>query len=271
MKLSANSLYHFTPKYDNIKSILENGFLFSALKEDIPFSMYANSPFSIQGIINYINISKAVCFCDIPLNLCNEHATQYGKYVIGLSKEWGIKKGITPIRYIHYSSPDINNDSYRSMRNSYMMYQQHNNSPYDFYRNIIEDLYNIEPQSEDEIGNIPVAVKKTIIYMNSQLIDMAKYVMFAQNFLRSYEGDWVDRITKEITKRRYYDEREWRAVKNADETGNLLMNPEDITDIIVNTPEERKDIYSFMCDILKNGNKKVIESKITMWEDITSL
>lgn len=268
MNLSANSLYHFTSEYRKIESILTNGFRYSILKEDVPFSSYAKSPFSIQGIIKYINTSKAICFCDIPLELCKKHREQYGNYVIGLFKEWGIGKGITPIRYIHYYSPDINHDSYRMMRDSFMMYQQHHYFPFDFYLKVLKDLGKIEQPSEEEINNLPKFASEAIILMSSQLMDMAQYILFSQNYLRTYEGDWEDRVTKQITKRRYYDEREWRAIKTDEDNINLIFNLAAISDIIVNTVEEKEKISSFVCDLYKVKDKQEIESKIKLWENI---
>lgn len=46
-----------------------------------------------------------VCFCDIPLSQVSTHMDHYGSYGIGLSKTWGISKGISPVIYIHENSP----------------------------------------------------------------------------------------------------------------------------------------------------------------------
>jgi hypothetical protein len=46
-----------------------------------------------------------VSFCDIPLSQIKNHAKLYGSYAIGLSKEWGLRQGITPVSYTHRLSP----------------------------------------------------------------------------------------------------------------------------------------------------------------------
>lgn len=40
-----------------------------------------------------------VCFCDIPLARIANHTSDYGSYGIGLTKEWAIKTGLTPVSY----------------------------------------------------------------------------------------------------------------------------------------------------------------------------
>jgi hypothetical protein len=42
-----------------------------------------------------------VCFCDLPLSLIRKHISEYGDYGIGLTKQWGIKNGLSPIIYTH--------------------------------------------------------------------------------------------------------------------------------------------------------------------------
>lgn len=45
-----------------------------------------------------------ICFCDINLSKLEEHVHYYGKFGIGLSKEWAITNGIQPIHYINKNS-----------------------------------------------------------------------------------------------------------------------------------------------------------------------
>lgn len=45
-----------------------------------------------------------ICFCDINLSKLENHVHYYGKFGIGLSKEWAIKKGVQPIHYINKNS-----------------------------------------------------------------------------------------------------------------------------------------------------------------------
>lgn len=91
-QVSSNLLYHFTNNVDILVSILENGFWPSTAIEDISFMM-PNNPNPLMGI-------PMVCFTDIPIELANEHRKEYGKFGLGLKKQWGISKGLNPICYV---------------------------------------------------------------------------------------------------------------------------------------------------------------------------
>ncbi len=45
------------------------------------------------------------CFCDINMHKLGVHLDWYGYYGLAFSKEWGMKKGIQPVRYINPDSP----------------------------------------------------------------------------------------------------------------------------------------------------------------------
>jgi len=92
--ISANTLFHFTKSIDNLRNILTH-------------------TFSPRYCLEHIdNISKEaidlaipmVCFCDIPLSQIKDHVNTYGEYAIGLSKEWAMSNGISPVFYLHYGS-----------------------------------------------------------------------------------------------------------------------------------------------------------------------
>jgi len=86
----ASSLFHFTNDVDTVIKIISSGkFRASYNIEDVS-DFYASE--------NYVAIPM-VCFCDIPLKFIVELTKTYGKYGIGLGKEWGIRNGINPILY----------------------------------------------------------------------------------------------------------------------------------------------------------------------------
>lgn len=94
--LSANSLFHFTPELEYLKSIINNGISPRYCIEDIS---------SFYTIKNLDEVAQPMaCFCDIPLSSIHHHISKYGNYGIGLSKNWGIRNYITPVKYVHKNS-----------------------------------------------------------------------------------------------------------------------------------------------------------------------
>ena len=89
-KLSANTLFHFTKTYDNLENILKN--------ELIPRYCLENYSDLIAGGLNETAIPME-SFCDIPLSQIKNHVKYYGRYAIGLKKEWGINNKICPVIY----------------------------------------------------------------------------------------------------------------------------------------------------------------------------
>lgn len=85
------SLFHYTHKKKNLIDILKEGCLYpNYCGED--FSTEENQDIKI-GI-------PMVCFCDIPISLAWSNSNRYGKYAIGLKKEWGIRNGCNPVQYV---------------------------------------------------------------------------------------------------------------------------------------------------------------------------
>ncbi|SFC41814.1 abortive infection system antitoxin AbiGi family protein [Clostridium uliginosum] len=100
-KQSANVLFKFMTDLKYLREILTN-------KAIIP-RYYEES-------IEYLEVDELekivfpmVCFCDINVSRLSEHVEYYGKFGIGLNKEWGIKEGVQCINYINANSA-IRND-----------------------------------------------------------------------------------------------------------------------------------------------------------------
>ena len=118
--IKSNSLFHFTPKEEYLLDILENGFWPRYCSEDsdwlIPkdfkneLEKQEEDNLFISFIKNLIknNISSIAypmsCFCDIPLSKITAHTDFYGGFGLGMTKEWGIRKGLNPIFYLSDNS-----------------------------------------------------------------------------------------------------------------------------------------------------------------------
>ena len=83
MVVSSNTLFHFTKDLDTIKNILSDGLFWP-----IYCIEYDKGP-NVDGTFNAFPM---VCFCDIPLSQISEHLLDYGKYGIGINKQWGKEK-----------------------------------------------------------------------------------------------------------------------------------------------------------------------------------
>lgn len=109
-KESANELFHFTKKYDNIKSILNDKFKPFFCVEDISYMQKEGGNMTLAY--------PMVCFCDIPLERIAVHRKNYGHYGIGLRKEWGKNNGFS---IVSYSFPESDKSSaYRVLVDYYI-------------------------------------------------------------------------------------------------------------------------------------------------------
>lgn len=110
-KISTKYLSHFTPKFDTLLKIVDNGFMpkecdeFQIYKQDYQeieilsnfYSMLAGGIENVDSLIHQVPMS---CFCDIPHKIASRHRRVYGKYCFIMTKEWAISKGFSPLIYV---------------------------------------------------------------------------------------------------------------------------------------------------------------------------
>lgn len=101
--LSSTRLYHFKRDVNVLKLILSNGFSHRRMVETIPFR-------------NSTQVNFAVCFCDLRWEDSKAHQDCYGENAVVLSKDWAIARGVSPVRYIHETSPGARID-YLALKN----------------------------------------------------------------------------------------------------------------------------------------------------------
>ncbi|MDO6435709.1 abortive infection system antitoxin AbiGi family protein [Flavitalea sp. BT771] len=82
-------VFHYTKQISDVISIIEKGFMPSYCEEQI-------------GEMTYY--FPMVSFCNIPIREV-ELYMHYGKFGIGLSLDWAISNGISPVAYVHERSP----------------------------------------------------------------------------------------------------------------------------------------------------------------------
>ena len=84
-----NHIVHYLDNFESLLKILKDGFAPSYCLENIDSSEY------------YIPM---VSFCNIPLKDVDQYM-RYGKYGLGMSLDWALKNGISPVVYIHEKTP----------------------------------------------------------------------------------------------------------------------------------------------------------------------
>ncbi len=98
MPLSSNTVTHFTQDKESLFGILADNFQINYCLE-----RYKLGNKELAAEIPMIS------FCDIPLSQIKDHIEKYGKYGIGLSKEWATRMGLNPVLYIEQQSHLANN------------------------------------------------------------------------------------------------------------------------------------------------------------------
>lgn len=98
INISSNTLFHFTNSIDNLLNILRNEFSPHYCLEYLGESEW-------KRLHQPDRLIPLVSFCDLPLFLIKSHLKFYGSYGIGLTKDWGITRGVTPVYYVHKNSP----------------------------------------------------------------------------------------------------------------------------------------------------------------------
>jgi len=261
-KLSTDELFHFT-KLDNLVNIIKTGFYPRFNLEHTLLSNYFNRPAAVTPV-------PMVSFCDIPLNLVDEHISKYGTCAIGLTKEWGYRYGLNPVIYINPNS--LLGDALGALANAMGKYHS---------------------------GMVPNECIMHISPMVSHIaISSRQLAYFSKQYERTEEQEifillqGTDKKDKFILpKGRFYDEREWRFVPpletEADKfwliNANTLHDKEelekknkilevyalkfelnDIMVIVTETMEQREKLILTLCEKYDTapGNLKTITFKL---------
>jgi len=237
MNISSSSLFRFTTKFQYLNEIIKDGFGFRPCTEEIAIGDYDNNPFA--GLITEVLRSLAICFCDLPMSASKDHRSQYGNYAIAMTKDWAMRNQVTPIRYYHSQSPDMEDTQTRIMLDILVKAQRNK----DAVAGVIVEFLNENHAHFDkaELLNLPPSAMMLLREMNQFAADCLMHYWKTFNLTRVYEGEWVDRTTRAVTQRRFYDEREWRAVTD-DPEQKLPFLFDDVTHIIVTSADEKKEM-----------------------------
>lgn len=170
MSLYPTTLFHFTNK-EFLYRILSDNFKVSYAREKI-IGLQNDREFAVP----------MVSFCDLKLSEL-KYFLSYGKFGIGLSKDWANKNGLSPVMYIN--------------RHCQLM------------DNLISGINGVYKHlgSVDNISQFNSLNKS---YLN---------IMNTYRYIKNYEGELWRKGKLENVNYRFADEREWRFVPNLDVEG----------------------------------------------------
>jgi hypothetical protein len=232
--LSARTLFHFTTKLDYLIQILEHNFRPRYCLED---TSWATSTKIAKIEMAY----PMVCFCDIPLSKIKKHLTTYGNYGIGLKKDWGFKKSLTPLIY-----------SRKNAKTS----------------RIVEDLINWY-SSNGEPVDLKYIISDIIMYMKPYYGKMYRNAGYKKTkFYDEREWRWIPEINRPDLKMHLeiqeYRDQDFKEKHNTliGKNYTLDFNPSDIKYIILNEDSEIDEFITKL-EAMKGGYKPSTIKKLT--------
>lgn len=162
MALYPNILFHFTTK-KSLETILTSTFKISYARERI-----------IGGNQTKEFAVPMVSFSDLRLSELKNNIGTYGKFGIGLTKDWAINNGLNPVMYASQSSLFTEN-----------------------FMNGIEDFFRLVNNLNDTSGRYETAYNNTINTLR---------------YIKNYKGDLIRPGKETVLDYVFANEREWRYV-----------------------------------------------------------
>lgn len=158
-----------------------------------------------------------------------------------------MRNGITPIRYTHYHTPDFDNDTFYTIKQSLSDLNRFGRFSLMFSK-MMEDRSVQSAISNKEWDELPEKFKTLIEWMDVHMLNISRYTQSYLGLTRSYAGEWRNRKTQRVENRVFYDEREWRAIKVGNEQQNLLFSWDDVEIVVI---DEKTDVKVFLGQLEK--------------------
>jgi hypothetical protein len=207
MSISSTSLFHFTRKFEWLQSIVQNGFEFRESTEELPLRGYESCIFDKLGLTVTQHAPKIVCFCDLPLHENEAHRVQYGQYALALSKEWGMRNGVTPIRYVHSRTREFDSDFYNLALDMPNALTAEGVDMHGMAAKLLRRMPGAPAPTDEELQALSPGVRQMMSCVNHSYMTLIAEIQKMLAFVRIYEGEWTDRSTNQVTQRLFYEER----------------------------------------------------------------
>jgi Putative abortive phage resistance protein AbiGi, antitoxin len=98
MNPKSNALFHLTKDFNTLLTIIKTGF----------WPRYNLEQFDIFQNIEARIALPMVCFCEIPLTRISQHTSEYGRFGLGMTREWAIRNNLHSVQYVTENSPPLN-------------------------------------------------------------------------------------------------------------------------------------------------------------------
>ena len=191
MAVSAETFFHFTSTKETLQSIFSNGFWLRYSLEN-----YEGILDKVKNATDEDNekeiLIPMICFCDLPLMQVKEHISHYGSYAIGLSRDWGFEKKLSPVIYTHANSDTSSLLNHVQNKLSYF---------FDLEEKLLEEDPSFRKLIEYQLNESSLSKKFDGL---SEVVDHVSHLV---RFIKPYSGEFRDKGIK-----KFYDEREWRFV-----------------------------------------------------------
>lgn len=226
MAINTSCVIHFTETIEALTGILKDNFKIHFCYEQYK---YNNESENI--------LVPMVSFCDIPLSKIKEHIEKYGKYGIGLTKEWAIRQGLNPIVYLSQNSQVAN--SYSGL-DIILKNVNKNNSNIEVLKEAALKLIMLYAFTKQYSGILPRTNKKYTFYDENEW----RYVYQFQNIDEFYPKFYplilcANKEEKLISKHKI-------EANKLIENERLYFEPNDIKYIIVKDENDIMDIIKIL-------------------------
>jgi hypothetical protein len=171
------TLFHICKELSTIKNILSD-------KAFIP--SFAREFVNVNNIETPYYWVPMVSFCDFKVSELNLHLQKYGKFGIGVSKDWGIQKGLNPVLYLSQGCP--------------------------LFGDVRQAIIEID-KVHNSLAETPHDNEAVTIYRS--LSENLQTILKIYCYTKNYQGV-LDRNEKLTENFRFADDREWRYVPDID-------------------------------------------------------
>jgi hypothetical protein len=242
----ATKVFHFTNDLDTLKNILLTyGF----------YPKYSLEDTSWLDINGWESMAfPMVCFCDIPISRISAHVKTYGRYGLGMSKEWAIKKGLNPVFYISAHAP-ISKSIFQAVQEGTKADKLRAKKDKKFVKPLNFLLSHSKPLSGE-------------IKTNDGFIEIKDFYQ---------ENEWryvpmIDGIPILISKDRYNDRHEIKRLNNLlKNNATLTFKSSDVRYLFVKREEDISPLIEFIDSQLTSSSlpsKRILMSRIISLRDI---